>query len=211
MKINKGGFTLVSVIFAVVGMVIALGIGVGVRYFTDGENGVVSQADSYVSQDLSTPSTQPINQTLPINNAPESIVDCGVAGGVTFFGSGSNQTIEATDDTIKAWECFTDSIYDCSPAKLHVQSNQNEMDYAVLKRENDSCVISGPKMNFQDDSITPVTCQISKKYIDFSYTQADQKHPSKKFFEGFATVGVITAGGGNVPYPDGTSEQIVCR
>ena len=72
-------------------------------------------------------------------------------------------------------------------------------------------MVSGPKIDFQTTKATVLTCELSKKLIDFSYNQAEQKYPGEKFYKGFSTTGIITAGGGEISYPDGTKETIICK
>lgn len=145
-------------------------------------------------------------KSTPANLAEK---DCGVAGTVT---TGSSGKAEAENYTIKAWECFTDALKIC--AKSSLGSNAPGMEqygFKIIGKQDNLCMVSGPKFNFETLKIITQTCGYSQKYIDSSYDYAETKYPGKKFMKAGEVFANIPAGGGEIPYPDSTKETIVCK
>ncbi len=140
---------------------------------------------------------------------PVSVADCGTGDAVTFMGGG----VEAVPDTVKAWECFTDHLSACSPATLEttLQLPVGGVPYRIAGATGDGgCTVSGAKVDFGSGEVKPAICGLSQKLIRFSYGESERRYPGKKFMQGFTTVGIITGGGGEVRYPDGTTETVTC-
>lgn len=147
-----------------------------------------------------------------------NVVNCGMAGVITFTSqsSGGNITssgIKADASTKKAWECFTDRLEVCSVAKIKASGlgQEQEIEYSILRKSENLCEVAGPKISLTDGKVTNVVCKIPMTYINFAYKESEKLYPNQKFAKGYTTTGVITAGGGEIPYPDGTKGIIGCK
>lgn len=135
--------------------------------------------------------------------------DCGVAGTVT---TNSNGSVEAENYTVKAWECFTDALKVCVESSLRSNApGMEQYGFKIIDKQDNLCMVSGPKFNFETLKITTQTCGYSQKLIDFGYGETEKKYPGKKFMKAGEVFANIPAGGGEMPYPDGTKETVVCK
>lgn len=138
--------------------------------------------------------------------AVSTIVDCGTAGKISYesvtdsTGYTHPQNI-ADEDTKKAWECFTDHIAECTPAKIKSDTMGVTMEYQILEKKGDVCVISGPKL--AETGFINITCDVTQDWIDFAFEIEEKNAPGEKFVKGMSAMSMIMAGG-KVQYPDRT-------
>ncbi|MFH1111970.1 MAG: hypothetical protein V1712_02770 [Patescibacteria group bacterium] len=143
-------------------------------------------------------------------------INCGTAG---FIGFLDNNKVDATAETIKAWECFSDNLKIChpalfkdkfipSPAEIELQP----LEFRIVGKQGDSCLVSGPKGSLGYG--VPVTCAFSQILIDWVYSQNDKQFPGQKFLGSWGINGIIFLGGGlvpNLPVPGFGQENVVCN
>lgn len=182
------------IIVAIVIVILVIG---GIFLFT---------GNKQTSSNYQTPSSQNQTQTQS-NSNPQTQntaeVDCGTTGPLSFSGTLSYDT-SFNDAQKQAWSCMTDALAVCNKAKTVLGTST----YKVLGKQNNLCQVYGPSLSSSGD-VKYVTCGLSQKVIGAFYAQAEQKYPNIKQAKAFNTFNIVTAGGGTIPFPDG-SETVVC-
>lgn len=163
---------------------------------TTGNTSVDQQSESQVESSINSP-TEP--------SRAMGITDCGVSEAKLLLTT-------TNKETIKTWECFTDAIMACRPAKLlyNMYPSPSIKEYQVLGKNGDDCAIYGtqtePAVNNENKM---VTCYYSKDVIRQIVDKMSVDYRGKKYLQGVNIVDKLYLGRFNVD--SAIYEQLKCK
>lgn len=160
--------------------------------------------------------SQPNNTSDQMATVQASIIDCGISDVIEFL---DDNKVNATPETIKAWQCFSTNLQICQPTIFKAYFippipgiDRKLEEFKIIGKQDDSCLVSGPKGPLGQG--VPVTCAFSQRLIDWAYSQDERAHPELQFLRSYGMLGIIFEGGGLVPLvpvPEFGQENVICN